>query len=214
MSCSTTRHRRTLQANGRPQPDAGHLVDENGTPIMSVAHPGQAPRQQNASYRRPDDLAQNGRSWRAHLLGCNHRREGNDLNLLPAWQLYRQPAYRELVAASGLENVFIPSTGWGLLAADFLTPHYDITFTNQAASYKRRHPRRDTYADFRMLPDDQDQPAVFRGGKDYVELFETLTPGLSGTRMVFYNSVKAPAAPSCRRVRFETTTRTNWHYGR
>ena len=109
----------------------------------------------------PDDLARDGRTWRSHLLDYNRRAEGDSLGLLPAWQLYRPPVYSELAAAFGLENLFILSAGWGLLAADFLTPYYDITFTNQADRYKRRYAGRDRFADFRMLPDDRDQPVVF-----------------------------------------------------
>jgi hypothetical protein len=69
------------------------------------------------------------------------------MGLLPAWQLYDRPVYRELVHALGAENVFILSAGWGLLSADFLTPNYDITFSKTAKRYKRRRVR-DRYRDF------------------------------------------------------------------
>ena len=119
--------------------------------------------------------------------------------------------YGELVEAFGINNVFILSAGWGLLAAGFLTPSYDITFSGRAVPYKRRLGR-DAYEDFRMLPPDRAGPIVFLGGKDYVGLFARLTEGASGKRIAFYNSSHAPTAPGCDRVRFETKTRTNWHY--
>ena len=178
---------------------------------MFVARPEQAPEGGSVLYRRPDDLARDGRTWRDELLHHNRRRDENALGLLPAWQLYKNPVYSELVGAFGLDNVFILSAGWGLLAADFLTPNYDITFSSQSDSYKRRLSR-DTYADFRMLAADQAKPTVFLGGKDYVGLFQALTADSAGMRIIFYNSATAPTAPDCHCIRFETTTRTNWHY--
>ena len=91
------------------------------------------------------------------------------MGLLPAWQLYDRPVYRELVHALGAENVLILSAGWGLLSADFLTPNYDITFSTTAERYKRRRVR-DRYRDFCMLSGDRIEPVVFLGGKDYVPL--------------------------------------------
>ena len=119
--------------------------------------------------------------------------------------------YDELVEAFGLGRVFILSAGWGLLAADFLTPRYDITFSSQAEPYKRRR-MNDGYADLRMLPSRRDGTLVFLGGKDYMDLFQRLTSGFAGNRIVFYNSDRTPTVPGCSLVRFETTTRTNWHY--
>ena len=201
-----------IQCAAQKQRDAGRLIGEDGKPIIFVARPDQAPRTKDVLYRRPDDVADDGRTWRAHLRDCNGRRGENSLGLLPAWQLYRPAVYGELAAAFGLENLFILSAGWGLLAANFLTPYYDITFTSQADPYKRRNARRDDFTDFRMLPDDRDGPIVFLGGKDYVALFRELTAGSTSERIIFYNSKDAPDAGDCRLVRFETSTRTNWHY--
>ena len=200
-----------IQCAGTKRPEAGRLVGEDGNPVVFVARPDRAPKTKDVLYQRPDDLAHDGRTWRTHLLDYNRRREGNWLGLLPAWQLYRPPVYRELAETFGLENLFILSAGWGLLAADFLTPHYDIAFSNQADAYKRRSGR-SQFADFRMLPDDRDQPIVFLGGKDYIGLFQTLTRDSASKRVIFYNAANAPGAPGCRCVRFATTMRTNWHY--
>ena len=214
--CPTTFVRQDLtvviQCAASKDPRAGHLVSEGGNPIMFVARPGEAPSGESVLYRRPDDPTHDGRTWRDELLDYNCHREENPLGLLPAWQLYKNPVYIELVGTFGLANVFILSAGWGLLPADFLTPNYDITFSPQAHTYKRRRPTRDRYADFRMLPDDCPHPVVFLGGKDYVGLFQSLTAGVARKRVIFYNSDHAPQARGCCCVRFETTTRTNWHY--
>ena len=110
----------------------------------------------------------------------------------------------------GCENVFILSAGWGLIAASFLTPTYDITFSASAEPYKRRRPR-DVYHDLCQLTDDSRQEFVFIGGKDYVPLFVELTSSIP-VRTVFYNSENPPSAPGCTLRRFQTNTRTNWHY--
>jgi hypothetical protein len=62
------------------------------------------------------------------------------------------------------------SAGWGLIRTDFLTPCYDITFSQSAEGYKR-HRKADRYQDFRTLPARSDEDIVFFGGKDYVRLF-------------------------------------------
>jgi hypothetical protein len=110
-----------------------------------------------------------------------------------------------------LGNLFILSAGWGLIAADFLTPYYDITFSQSAEGYKRRR-KSDRYDDFRMLPHDTDEDIVFFGGKDYLPLFCSLTSAIRTTKTVFYNSAQRPQVTGCALKRFDTTTRTNWHY--
>ncbi|MCZ6860067.1 MAG: hypothetical protein O7I42_07295, partial [Alphaproteobacteria bacterium] len=80
-----------------------------------------------------------------------------------------------------------------------------------ADKYKRRR-KIDRYDDLCMMPADNGQPVVFFGGKDYVSLFCSLTERINGQRHVYYNSANAPDAPGCLLTRFNTTTRTNWHY--
>ena len=63
-----------------------------------------------------------------------------------------------------------------------------------------------------MMPMSTDEPIVFFGGKDYVPLFNTLTKSAKGKRTVYYNSVQPSDAVGCTLKRFETTTKTNWHY--
>jgi hypothetical protein len=110
-----------------------------------------------------------------------------------------------------LRKVYILSAGWGLIAADFLTPYYDITFSQSAEGYKRRR-KPDRYDDFRMLPNDVAEEIVFFGGKDYLPLFCSLTSAIRSKKTVFYNSARRPEVTGCALKRFETTTQTNWHY--
>ncbi len=203
-----------IQCAASKAPDAGHLVTADGTPVTFVAHPEIAPKD-NEFYARPDDdSGGGGKSWRHVLLAYNRQPNGNPLGLLPAYRLYQNPVYERLVDKLGIENVYILSAGWGLLRSDFLTPYYDITFSPSArgaVAYKRRH-KGDQYDDFRMLRQDTQDEILFFGGKDYVPLFCALTQNVNGKREVFHSAGQGPAAPGCMLVKFDTTTRTNWHY--
>jgi len=197
-------------ATSKP-PDAGHLVTANGKRVDFVADPQAAPANASRIYARPDDISDSGTSWRTVLLKYNQERRGNPLGLYPAYQLYKNKTYGRLVERFGMQNVFILSAGWGLISADFLTPYYDITYSPSADDYKRRR-KSDRYDDFHMLPDNTEDDIVFFGAKDYLRLFGSLTQSVRGTRIVYYNSTSAPLLEGCNLRRFETTTRTNWHY--
>jgi hypothetical protein len=191
---------------------AGHLVSASGKPVVFVAQPLLAPADPAHEYARPDDLFRTGLSWRRVLLSYNEtEKTNNPLGLYPAYRLYDNLTYERLVERFGVRNVYILSAGWGLIAADFLTPCYDITFTGKAEPYKRRRAT-DLYHDFRMLPNDETDEVVFFGGKDYLQLFSSLTESVRARRTVFYNSARAPQLSGCALRRFETNTRTNWHY--
>ena len=198
-------------------PNAGYLAAANGKPILFVADPADetAPWRPEVEYRRPDDIAPSGLSWRDELVQYNktYRNTGaNPRGLLPAWRLYANPAYEYLVNQLGEDKVFILSAGWGLIPAPLLTPDYDITFSSNAEAYKRRR-KQDRYADFLMLPKDASHPIHFVGGKSYVSLFLRLTAETSAERIIHYvGDYPPPPAPNCRFRRFETTRRTNWHY--
>ncbi len=204
-----------ISCAGGKNPFAGYMLTENGQRVMFVADPQEAPLDESIIYKRPDDLAHSGLSWRDKLIEYNSKYKdtasGNPLGLLPAWKLYKNPAYSELVSAFDIQNIFILSAGWGLIHADFLTPTYDITFSQQAEAYKRRR-KRDIYKDFATLPKDICEPVVFLGGKDYIPLFCYLTEDIKSKRIVFYNSKVPPDAPGCELRSFITKTRTNWHY--
>jgi hypothetical protein len=199
-----------IQCAGKKQPDAGSLQTTDGRPVFFVANPETAP-DNNLTYARPDDLSDSGSTWREKLLEYNDNPGSNPLRLYPAYALYHNPAYQKLVDHFGLEKTFILSAGWGLIAASFLTPTYDITFSASADNYIRRR-KTDVYHDFSMLPANSVEDIYYFGGKDYVAQFCRLTSRHDGRRIVFYNSSVHPQAPGCEVSRYETSTRTNWHY--
>jgi hypothetical protein len=200
-----------IQCAGSKQPHAGCLKTRGGKLVLFVGDPAEAPPERGTVYARPDDISDTGRSWRENLLKYSANPGSNPLGLLPAHELYQNPAYSTLVEHCGLDKTFILSAGWGLIPASFFTPNYDITFSASAEAYQRRK-RADFYGDFCMLSEIANEDVYFFGGKDYVPLFCKLTSGYRGKRIVFYNSAVQPFAPGCALRRFETTTRTNWHY--
>lgn len=202
-----------IQCAGTKRPDAGMMHTKANVPVKFVAHPEIAPND-GALYARPDELADQGVSWRELLVRYNNDIGDNPLGLLPAYGLYSPPIYQQLADGVGRKRLFILSAGWGIVRADYLTPNYDITFSNavrKSAPHKQRK-KGDQYADFCMLPSDVSEPIHFFGGNDYLPLFLTLTNGMNAPRNVFYVSKKTPIVPGCTTVRFETTQRTNWHY--
>ena len=200
-----------IQCAARKKPDAGHLQGPDGRNIMFVANPATAPVRTDRVYARPDDPADAEKSWRTLLLDYNTDSGNNPLGLLHAWKLYANPTYERLAKHVGVAHLYILSAGWGLIKADFLTPAYDITFTSQADDYKRRR-KSARYNDFCMLPSEGVEPIVFFGGKDYVNLFCSLTKHAKGHRTVWHNSASEPKAEGCCVQRFNTAIRTNWHY--
>jgi hypothetical protein len=200
-----------IQCAARKRPDAGTFMTADGRRVLFVGDPGGAPHIPAHLYACPDDTSDDGRSWRARLLDYNRNPSGHPLEFLPAWQLYEHDTYGRLVRHFGVERVFILSAGWGLIPANFLTPSYDITFTGSADEWKRRR-KEHSYQDFSLMPDDG-ETTVFLGGKEYQPLFFRLTAGMTEPRVVFFRSAAAPDIPSgFTAVRYETATRTNWHY--
>lgn len=200
-----------IQCAARKRADAGYLTTRNGERVFFVADPDKAPKNASVTYAHPDEASDTGEPWRKRLMRYNETPGNNPLGLLPAWQLYENETYALLVKKYGADRLFILSAGWGLLSADFLTPLYDITFSAQAEPYKRRR-RGSRYEDFRMLPSETDEPVVFFVGKAYIPLACALTADVRGPRHLFYSSQTAPDARGCNLIRYETRTRTNWHY--
>ena len=204
-----------IQCAAGKQSRAGCLRFRSGREVLFVANPANAPQDGPYAHAHPDGPADTGETWRKQLLRYNDLHKDvpgdNPLGLLPAWRLYKNPTYALLAEKYGPERLYILSPGWGLIRADFLTPDYDITFSNNAEPYNRRR-ERDAYDDWRMLPDDTADPVVFFGGKSYIKLFCALTERVKGPRYVFFNSRNAPDAPGCHLRKFDTRTRTNWHY--
>lgn len=203
-----------IQCAGSKHADAGSFFLKDSRKVIFVASPSAEPPPKDSVYARPDDMAEDSReTWREKILRYNRTEAGtNPLNLLPAYKLYTNKAYQQLVDKFGKDKVFILSAGWGLIPAYFLTPAYDITFSVSGALLNRRKPK-DHYKDFCLMEDDGEE-VVFLGGKSYLPLFQTLTEKMPGQKTVFYNSQVAPRqlSSSVMAIRFETSTRTNWHY--
>ena len=200
-----------IQCAGTKRFDAGHFVGDDGRKVMFVADPALAPTSQSLRYARPDDETPAGHTYRERLEQYNRdNRTDNPWGLLPAWRLYARPAYRTLVEALGVDNVFILSAGWGLVPADYLLPLYDITFSSNASAYKRRRSRDKHYRDYSMLPQDTAKHVFFFGSKDYLALFCARTAKIR-RRTVFVRSKGLPRI-DCRIVRYETTNMRTWHY--
>lgn len=199
-----------IQCAASKRPDAGYLRTKDGKRVLFVADPARAPAASDLVYARPDDPADDGVSWREHVALYNATPDDDPLGLSPAYELYENETYRALVHKFGIDNTMILSAGWGLIPAGFLTPRYDITFSVSAEPYVRRR-KNQQYKDFSMLPAGVNGPIVFFGGRDYVPLFAKLA-ARAEHKIVFHNSAVAPTAPGCLLKRFNTATRTNWHY--
>lgn len=201
-----------IQCAGRKNPKAGCFRARGGQRVVFVARPDEAPPKPGVVYARPDDMSDDGRStWRARLLAYNDGSSENELELLPAYQLYARQEYRELVEAFGAERVFILSAGWGLIRSEFLTPYYDITFSNSAPRYKKRR-RSEPYVNFCQLPKDSPKSILFLGGLDYQPLFENLTADVEAEKIIFYYSNAISRSNRFTYVKYETPTARNWHY--
>jgi hypothetical protein len=199
-----------IQCAARKNPAAGSFRDAANRPVLFVAQPGGAPANASVSYARPDEQIGDGQTWRERLVAYNED-SSNPYGLLPAAGLYAHSAYAALARRFGFARMFILSAGWGLIPSSFLTPSYDITFTASAAPWKRRR-QTDRYNDLNLIDDDGD-PIVFIGGKDYLPLFCSLTAPLNARKVVFFNSSLTPGLPErFDAVRYPTRTRTNWHY--
>ena len=202
-----------IQCTGDKNRRAGSLKRADGSPVMFVAKPGEMPDHHHPghAYAHPDDISESGESWRSRLLDYNRNPGPNRLGLLPAWQLYRNPAYSRLAGTYGPDRVYILSAGWGLINSAFLTPPYDITFSaKRGMGIKRDASVR--FRDLCLLPEGYSDPIVFFGGKSYLPLFCELTQAFDCRKIVFYNSTIPPRAPGCELHRFDTEARTNWHY--
>jgi hypothetical protein len=199
-----------IQCAASKRPNAGYFRRKDGRRVLFVANPSLAPASPELVYARPDDYADDGITWREHVRRYNATPESNPFGLSQAYELYENETYRELVRRFGLDNTMILSAGWGLIPAGLLTPRYDITFSASAEPYVRRR-KKDVYSDFSTLPVEVKGSIVFFGGREYLPLFLALTARLDH-KVVFYNSAVPPTAPNCMLKRFNTRTRTNWHY--
>lgn len=86
-----------IQCAARKHPAASFLV--NGRTVLFVTRPDLAPPCEGRTYARPDDVSDDGRTWRQRLLRHNRAGGNNPLGFRPAYRLYRHDVYRELVEA-------------------------------------------------------------------------------------------------------------------
>ena len=201
-----------IQCAGKKQSYAGSFKSADGNPIMFVADPSLAPFSSHAIYAHPDDISDNGVSWRVRLAEYNkYQAQSNPLGLFTAYQLYTNSAYAALVHRFGIEKVYVLSPAWGLVRADYLIPTYDISFAYHKDKYIMRT-KRQTYLDLNMLADDGED-IVYIGGKNYQDMFCRLLQNHECLKTVIYNSINEPDVPrGFETILYETNIRTNWHY--
>ena len=201
-----------IQCAAQKMAEAGSLQTSDGRRVRFVAHPPVDGDTDRYIYAHPDEVSDDGRSWRERLLAYNESPRTNPLGLLPAYALYRHPVYHSLAQRFGVERLWILSAGWGLIPGSFLTPDYDVTFAGSADQMVKRR-KKDVFHDWAMIDGDTHKPLLFLGGQAYLPHFHRLTSRYRGPRVAAFNSVIEPHYDGVRFVRFETSARTNWHYG-
>src|SRR5436305_15257922 len=117
-----------IQCAASKKPDRRSFFTASGKRVDFVADPQSAPFDRDVVYARPDDVAENGQTWRDELLEYNRRGESNPLGLHPAYMLYENRAYLRLVDKFTVKRLYILSAGWGLIPAAFLLPDHHISF--------------------------------------------------------------------------------------
>ena len=210
-----TLNRFVMQCAKSKQSD-GWLVDADGRRIAFVARPDSAPSVEGASAQHPDGLDQNGIPWRQHVIDYNHRYSEtgeNPQGWHRAGDLYTHPAYARLAGLGPQGTTYILSAGWGLVTSDYLLPNYDVTYASgQNVPRCSIRQRSQSWQDFNMLPSDVQDPLIFIGGRRYLEAFAQASRTYAGPRIAYFNSVDETALPGVEMRRFETSTKTNWHY--
>lgn len=208
-----------IQCAAKKAKDAGYLTAADGKKVAFVADPTKFPENGEYHLVKPDDIYGN-RTWREWIVEYN-KRGGNPCGLLPAYQLYHNEAYRDLAKKVGINNLYILSAGWGLIRADFLTPYYDITFSQAAGdSGFRRREKDKSFLDFNQLQpaNGSNEPILFVGGNSYRSLFNKMVNHLPNPKVIFHRveengKVVVEKGPNhTLYVPFPTKRLTNWHY--
>jgi len=202
-----------IQCAGRKAKGAGKLTTPAGEDVLFVAHP---PAQQSpgTQYCHPDALIPGeGITWREHLLQYNLAQDHTNPNALcPAALLYRPAVYKALIANYSWSNVFILSAGWGLIRSNFLTPDYNVTFSNQAETPSKRK-KHDAFDDFNHLKTsalDNNETICFFGGKDYLDLYYKLTADIAARKIIYHSHTIQQQQPGYDYIAYRRFT--NWHY--
>ncbi len=196
----------------------GYWRTKDGKDIKFVANPEANP---DYVYACPDGVSDHPpASWRELLCDYNKDQTRYLFKLHRAYELYKpkppyEDIYRDLVTKFGVDNVYILSAG-GLIRSDFLTPQYNITFSNsnKVKAYQRHWEKdRDKFKDFGMLPKDTTDTIVCLGSKDYIPLFCCLATHIqSKKKVVFYNSSRPPNARGCFLKHYDTNGHRTWVY--
>ena len=200
-----------VQCASRKRTAAGYLHDDDGLPVHIVANPQLAPSDGNR-YCHPDDpISHTNATFRDLLNAYNDSPGTNPWNLLPAGELYDVPVYGELCRRVESSQLFILSAGWGLIRSDFLTPVYDITFSNQADAWKRRG-RNDRYLDYCQLEADSFDDIVAFCTPAYHELLGQLIRSYRGAKALYRRAGDDSRLVGWQHIEYSTPARTNWHY--
>lgn len=199
----------------------GFMRDKDGIPVMFVDNSQLAPKSRYLRYVSPNCYYDDTMTFRDKLSSYNDRFESdgyNPFNLLPAYKLFKNPIYRDLVESEkyGKDGVYIFSAPWGIVRADYLLPMYDLTFSsNQTVEEYMRRGQDDTYnnRDFNHLDNNSDDTLNFIGIRSYIRPFRRLTRNYRGKRMVYF---KAQGSRKLSRdvvfVRCGVKGTQNWHY--
>lgn len=196
--------------------DGGWFQAKDGKALVFVADPTMAPVAPGTCPVHPDSEDEDGFAWRKRVLDYNraHAATGaNPFNLHAAGELYLNPAYGKVAHAVPAKNFYILSACWGMVRSDFLLPNYDVTFSrSQGVSPHAIRTDAREWHDFNMLDLLASEPLIYIGGSSYLETFVRLSRGYRGPRIVYHNSQQAPVLKDIEIRRFESTTKTNWHY--
>lgn len=204
-----------IQCAGRkkkPLPKSGFRTSDNRL-IQFVANPNLAPDSEIYAYKKPEDIYNGSDTWRDEILEYNKNPISNPLQLFPAYQLYADHTYRNLVEKFGIDQIYILSAGWGLIPANFLIPDYDITFSHGKNVAQQCHRKKtDYFKDFCLLPDDGDD-IIFLGGQSYLPLFCELVGKFQGRKKILYRlNSDLDLGPEFITEKYVTKRVTNWHY--
>lgn len=196
--------------------EGGRFLMQDGTALGFVTDPTLAPPFPNLRHVHPDDEDQDGVSWRQRVLDYNKVYSETGLNpfgLHSAAELYTNVAYGGVRDRTPADHFYILSACWGLVRSDWLLPNYDVSFSHSqsvpphAIRAGGRH-----WQDFNMIDLTNTAPMIFVGGKAYLAAFERLSRDYQGPRIVYHNLAVAPELDGIEIRRFDTVTRTNWHY--
>jgi hypothetical protein len=100
-----------IQCAASKRDNAGYMRTTSGKPVLFVADPQKAPASGLWTYARPDDPSDQHGTWRELVLKYNKVSNANPLGPFPAFKLYKNTIYRELVERLGLDKTYILSAG-------------------------------------------------------------------------------------------------------